>query len=135
MSLRYYFINERVAYTGNRLAGSPRIVKFSPIDFLSKGVPVPFPSYETVKKLIKSDVRYKEFKGKKGKTAKLIALEEHIQIIGDTIIQSNKDDIRIGNLLRHIAEGTLKNNEFSGIHYLPTPLPDYIINYKEVEPA
>lgn len=134
MSWRYYFVNYNVVFTGNKLAGNPRIVKINPSHFWSKGAPLPSPSYETLEELKQLDKGYRNFKKIRPSTAKLIASPEHIQEMHDVMIGSKYDDAQMGNMLKHLMEGTMKSKEFSGIHYLPTPHPDFITNYKEIAP-
>lgn len=134
MGWRYYFINENVAYTGNVLPNNPRIVKINPMHFLTKGLPPPMPNFETLDELLAHDKRYEDFKKIRPGTSKIITLPEHIHEMQDVIIGRQSDIDQMGNMLKHVMEGLIKGREFSGIHYLPTPLPDFIINFKEIAP-
>lgn len=135
MALRYFFLDDKRLYkTRNKLKGNPRILKFEPEYFWTSGFPTPTPSYESIKDLIQKDSRFKKFRKERFSTSKLLIQEENIIDIRNMIFTRSNDDSNAGRMLLHLIEGNRKADTFTGIHYLPNPLPGYIHNFKLVDP-
>lgn len=134
MAIKYFFLNEKkLFHSKNKLRGNPRIVKFDPTMFWLKGLSEPTPSFSTVSELVQKDKRFKQFKKERPKTALLLTNEENIINLKDMVLASSRDDSQAGRMLLHVIEGTRASKQFSGIHHLPDPLPDYVINFQIVE--
>jgi len=132
---KYMFVNDKhFHYTGNHLAGNPRIIKFDPYIFPMNGLKIPNPSYESVAELVCKDRAYKEFKKLRHSTALLIAMEENINFITKLVLSDDNDDDQAGNMIKHVIEGNRKSKDFTGVHHLSSTLPKHIVNLKIIDP-
>lgn len=132
---RYFFLDDKNFYhTRNKLRGNPRIIKFDPATFWLRGMTTPNPSFSTVEELIKRDKRFKQFRKERPSTASLIAKEENVINVKDMVFSSDSDNSQAGRMLLHLIEGNRKAKEFTGIHHLQYPLPQFIENFKIIDP-
>lgn len=132
---KYFFLNEPNLFVqGNRFKKNPRIVKFDPATFWISECPLPKPSFNSINDLIKKDKRFVDYRKQRPNTWKFIIEDDIIIDLSELIFTGERDDEQAGNMLLHLINGAQNGKQFSGVHYMPNPIPSMFSDFKEIAP-